>query len=248
MLRELKKILEDIGLNSREARVYLALLRHSEISLADISRLTLIPRMSCYTILNNLLQKGFVDILIKKKRRYFVPLAPQKIFDRILRRAQEFKETFPKIEEICACSPTSSGPKVRFFEGVTGVRAIFRQVINEKRPFAAITSIDDMQKAMGDYFKDFIQERIQKNLKVRLLTNRTKASLELKGKDGQELRETRFIPKEHQFHTAEYIFGNKVALISLGEEPPVVLLIEDAGITEMQTIYFELLWNQAEMR
>lgn len=247
MPRQLQEILKDIGLNPREARVYLVILRHPEINLAEISHLTLFPRMSCYTILNNLLQKGFVDILIKKRRRYFVAVSPQKILDRILRRGQEFKEALSTLEEVYVCSPLPSGPKVKFYEGKDGIRAIFRQILNEKRPFIAITSIDDMQKTTGDYFEDFIQERIQRNLKVRLLTNRTEASMEMKERDSQELRITRFIPEAYQFHTAEYIFGDKVALISLREEPPVVLLIEDQEIAKMQTIYFELLWKEAEM-
>lgn len=95
------------------------------------------------------------------------------------------------------------------------------------------------------HFKEFIHKRIRQNLKVQLLTNRTEAALRLKATDAQELRETRFVPKEYNFHTAEYIFGGSVAIISLKQNPPTALLIEDPDIARTHIMHFELLWKQA---
>ncbi len=245
-MKRLQEILEDIGLNRREARVYLAVLQHPEASLADVTRITLTPRMSCYTILRALLQKGFIDTLVKKKHRYFIAVPSVKIFERLARRADEFKEAVPRFERHSRVG--QAVPRVRFFEGIDGIRAVFRRILDEKRPFSAITCIEDIEQVAKTYFKEFIRQRIKQNLKVWLLTNRTPASLRLKQKDGQELRETRFVPEKYRFHTAEYILQESVATLSLKQDPPTALLIEDQEIARTHTMYFELLWNQALVR
>lgn len=235
MHKRLQEIAEDIGLNRREARVYLALLSHPESSLAEVARITLIPRMSCYVILRNLFQKGFVDVLVKKRRRYFVAVHPQKILERLERRAGEWKGALPRFERHMHMGPAT--PRVRFFEGREGIRAVFRRILDEKRPFAAITSIDDMERINRTYFEDFIGKRIQQRLRVRLLTNRTPSALRLKQTDFRDLRETRFLPSSCRFHTAEYIFGDAVALVSFQQAHPVALIIEDSEIAKTHMMY-----------
>lgn len=244
MAKRLQEILEDFGLNRREARVYLAVLQHPESSLAEISRRTLIPRMSCYTILKNLLQKGYVDTLIKKRRRHFVAVHPSKILSRWVRRNEELKEALPRFERLSRVSSVT--PHVLFFEGTEGIRTVFRRILEEKRPFVALTSIEDMERVARSYFAEFIQRRIRQRLRVRLLTNRTKAALRLKKTDAKELRETRFVPPSCVFHTAEYVFGNTTAILSFREIPPVALLIEDPEIAKTHAMYFDLLWQHAE--
>lgn len=245
MPKRLQEILEDIGLTRREARIYLAVLQRPESSLAEISRITLIPRMSCYGILRALLQKGFVDVLIKKKRRFFVAVPPPKILQRLSRRTEEFKEALPRFEH-------HEKPKVfcqpKFFEGKDSIRAVFRQILDTKQPFVAITCVDDMEHIAETYFNEFIRQRIKQNLKVRLLTNRTSASLRMKEKDPHELRETRFVPERYRFHTAEYIFGNNIAILSLKQKIPTALIIEDPELAKTHLMYFELLWTMASSR
>lgn len=243
MAKRLQEIIEETGLNRREARVYLAVLQRPEATLAEVVRATLIPRMSCYEILRSLLQKGFVDVLIIKKRRRFVAVHPQKVHERLARRAEEFRDALPRLERYVERGSVSA--RIRFFEGKEGIRAVFRRILDEKRPFLAITCIDDMEHVAKNYFEEFIRQRFRQHLKVRLLTNRTPASIRLKKKDAEELRETRFVPREYGFHTAEYIFGDTLAILSLKENPCVATIIEDPEIAKTHAMYFDLIWKMA---
>ena len=245
-MKRLQEILEEIGLNRREARIYLAVLQHPESNLADITKRTLIPRMSCHAILRGMLQKGYIDILVRKRRRYFVAVPPHRILERLSRRAGEFKEALPRFERHAQAGPAQ--PRIRFFEGIEGIRAVFRRILDEKRPFFAITCIDDMETVASDYFREFIARRTKQRLPVKLLTNRTPASVRLKTQDNKELRETRFVPERYRFHTANYISGNTVALLSLKQKPPTALIIEDQEIAQTNAMYFELLWTMANTR
>lgn len=243
MAKRLQEILEGAGLSQREARVYLTMLQYPESNLADIARATLIPRMSCYALLGALTHKGFVDVLVKKRRRYFVTVPPHRIGERFSRHAEEFKESLSRFERYSKTGTIA--PRVRFFEGADGIRAVFRNILDEKRSFMAIACIEDMERIASTYFEEFIRRRIQQHLRVRLLTNHTPASLRLKRTDSQELRETRFVPEPYRFNNAEYIFGNNIAILSLKHDLPTALLIEDEEIAKTHKMYFELLWTMA---
>ena len=96
-----------------------------------------------------------------------------------------------------------------------------------------------------DYFQEFVHRRVESRLPVKLLTNRTPASIRTKSLDTKELRETRFVPEKYRFHTANYILDDTIAILSLKHESPAALIIEDPEIAKTQAMYFELLWTLA---
>ena len=101
-----------------------------------------------------------------------------------------------------------------------------------------------MQTLARDYFEEFIRRRIAQNLKVQLLTNKSEASLRLQKTDGGELRETRFVPETYSFHTANYIYGNKFAIVLL-KDYPMAILIEDEAVAKTARMQFDLIWAKA---
>jgi hypothetical protein len=83
-------------------------------------------------------------------------------------------------------------------------------------------------------------------LHVRLLTDKSKESEDLRKRDAQELRETRFVPAKYNFKTANWIFGDKVALLSMQKEHPMGIVIEDKALADTFRMYVELMWENAE--
>ena len=55
----------------------------------------------------------------------------------------------------------------------------------------------------------------------------------------------RFLPEGFEFPTATYVYGNKVAILSL-EKEPVGIIIENEDIARTQGMVFELLWKIAK--
>lgn len=243
MADQLIEALKGVGLSEEEARLYLAALKSGEASLSELAHKAQIPRTSAYALTKNLCEKGFLGVFVKRKRRFFVPSPPHKIIASQLEKAETFASLGAGFEALRATPPHV--PRLFVFEGKEGVREIFHMILDEKRPFMAITCIEDMQHVAHEYFEEFIRRRIAQRLRIQLLTNRSPASLELKRSDAEALRQTRFVPAEYRFHTASYIFGNKVAILSLKQEPVVGVIIDDPGIAATHRMYFELIWNRA---
>lgn len=234
--------LRTIGLNEKEAHVYLVLLRAGEGMISDIAKASSLPRTSTYLVLKSLQKRGLAGFYLKKKRRYFIVENPDKLLLLARRQQQTIEEIIPSLKAHYSASAIQ--PRIKFFEGREGVRKVFHEILEEKRPFCAITSIDDMHTIARDYFEEFIRRRIAQNLKVQLLTNKSEESLRLQRTDGEELRETRFVPEEHAFHTANYIYGNKFAIILL-KEYPMAILIEDEAVAKTARMQFEIIWAKA---
>lgn len=244
----LREILETVGLSAKEAQVYLASLELGGGTVSDLAKKSRVPRTTIYAIIEPLLSKGLLSFYIKKKRRYFVPENPEKLAQASQEKHTTLVKALPQLKALY--NAPAEKPQIRFYEGREGIKAILSDILEEKRPFYAVTSIEDMTKILEEYFTNFIQERIRRHLPVKLLTCTSQESLKLKAKDEGELRQTRFVPEECReggckFQTANYIYGKKVAMISLGGKTPWGIIIEDPAIAETQKMYFEFMWEKS---
>lgn len=239
----LKTILKLLGFNQKEAIIYIALLKLGEANIKEIADKTNISRTTLYTPIKNLTEKGYIEFYKRGERNYYIATSPEKIFkikEGELSIFQENIELFKKLK-----NQSTNKPKIKIFEGSAGIKLLLNEILEEKRNFLAITCVDDMQKIAQEYFEDFILKRIKQGLRIKLLTNKLEYALELKSTDAEELRQTRFIPSSYNFNTANYIFGDKIAMFSLKQEPIIGILIKDKGISDTHRMYFDLIWKMA---
>lgn len=239
-------LLKELGFNEKEAKIYISLLKLGEATLKNIADNSLIPRTSLYTPVKTLIKKGVIEFYKRGGRNYYVAVTPEKLLHLEQAKIKLLEENILTLKEKTGAGV--SAPKIKFFEGKDGIKLLLDEILNEKRSFRAMTSIEDMNKIAQDYFENFIEKRIQQNLHVDLLTNQSREAQLLKNTDAQEQRETRFVPAKYNFNTANYIFGNKVAMISLKQEPVVGILIEDKSIAQTQKMFFDLIWRMASSK
>src|SRR3989344_1657748 len=124
----LEKYLQEIGLNEKEAAVYLALLQYDHASVIDISKKTNINRSTTYTILESLAKKGLVsETTIGKKTRYRAE-SPERLETFVERQkitleehAKRLKDIIPQIKSVQR--EVGTRPVVKFFEGRQGIIA-----------------------------------------------------------------------------------------------------------------------------
>jgi len=122
----LEKYLIEIGLNEKEASVYLALLQFDNASVIEISKITKINRSTTYTVLESLSKKGLVsETSIGKKTKYQAE-SPERLETYIERRkilldehSKRLKDIIPQIKSVQRGS--GEKPIVQYFEGKEGV-------------------------------------------------------------------------------------------------------------------------------
>lgn len=239
----LRRIIEQLGYKTNEVRVYLASLQLGAATISEIAGAVKLPRTTVQLIIEHLESNAMMNFFIKKRRRYWIAENPERLLISLKERETALREVMPELQGLRR--ETGVTPTVRSFSGSDGIQRILDDIIESKHHIASITSMEDFLQLIGEDFNDFVKRRYNRFLQIRLLTNRSQETEALKKRDAQELRQTRFLPKTCAVHNANFIYGDKVAIISLNKKHPVGITIEDKDIAETQLILFESLWQQS---
>lgn len=224
--------------------MYLTALKSGEASLSDIARITRVPRSTVMRIAENLNTRGFLDFFVKKRRRVVVAKKPEYIRKLLDDQLVDFSSAIPRLNKITRRDMIQA-TRVRFYSGAKEIAAIFNDMLKEQREIAAITSPGDTQKILGNFLDKFVKRRIEKKIPIRLLATDSALARAFVESDNKSFRRTQILSSDLQLHTATYIYGNKVAIISLRDSSPSGILIEDSIVAQAQHTLFEILWKQA---
>ena len=91
---ELNVILEEIGLTQKKSEIYLALLKLGEETASRISEIAELNRITTYTILKSLSEKGFCSSYDKNNVQYFKPIKPEQILGLLEEKKKKLKLFF----------------------------------------------------------------------------------------------------------------------------------------------------------
>src|SRR4030042_1548415 len=91
-------LLEEAGLTSSEARIYLALLEKGSCRAGEISRHTGIHRRSVYDSIERLIQKGLVSYIKTNNRKYYEPANPERLVELLKEKEDNLKQILPELQ------------------------------------------------------------------------------------------------------------------------------------------------------
>lgn len=129
-----EKELQKLGLSDKEAKVYLAALELGPQPVQDIARKAGVNRATTYVMIEGLTKRGLVTSFERGKKRLFNAETPDRLLSlirvkerEIEEQEREFLQVLPQLRAILSSS--SEQPRVRFFEGAEGLRAIREEII-----------------------------------------------------------------------------------------------------------------------
>jgi sugar-specific transcriptional regulator TrmB len=233
-------ILLDAGLEEKEAALYLAGVELGEASIQSLSEQAGIKRPTAYQIMGNLEKKGLFSEVHSGKKKLFLAENPNSFLEILKIKQQAFIKVLPELNLFYAAG--GKKPRVKFYEGVEGLKAIYLDTLQSKHTLLEYGSIDDMWNVMPKSFiVEYVKARIKQGLWVKGLVPNTQAGQDYMKNDTQELRELILIPKnKFMFSNEITIYNNKLAIVSFPEKIGVV--IESKKIAETQKMIFQLAW------
>src|SRR3989344_1564256 len=95
-----EKYLQEIGLNEKEAALYLALLQVDAASVIDLSKKTKINRSTVYVVLEGLMKKGLVSETQIGKKVHYQAEAPERLETFVERQKAIFEELQKRLKDI----------------------------------------------------------------------------------------------------------------------------------------------------
>lgn len=239
-----RTVIEQLGYSPNEVTVYLTALGLGGSTATDIAAKAKLPRTTVNFIIDALHKKGLMNAYVQHRRKIWAAENPEKLLITLKENEAALKIVLPELYSLR--HDTGVKPTVRTYSGIEEIKQIMNDILETKHHVSAIVSWNEWVELMGkEYMEDFIEMRYHRYLKIRFLTPRTKMSIALKQKDSEELRTTQFLPGHVAINNSNFIYANKVAIISLNKKQPVGILIEDQDIHHTMEVLFESLWRES---
>ncbi len=237
------KELEKLGLNEKEAKVYLALLELGEANIQQISKKSGVKRTTVYDIIESLKNIGLLNSLVKGKKTVYFAENPERIEEKLEEKKNVITKILPEL--LAVANLMDKKPKIKYFEGTEGIKNIYRDTLDYPNqellawvPAEAITDFDE--NFLNEYY---LAKRIEKKIWVRAIAPNKEYMQKYKGMDEKSLRRTKLIPMEKFPIEVEInLYGkNKIGIMSFSEK--IGLIIESKKIYNTLKSIFEMNWG-----
>ena len=237
------------GLSENEAKIYLALLELGKGTVSEITRKANLNRTTGYDVLDGLVAKNLASVSGKEPKQEYVAESPDNL--KILLEA-EFNEKKNSLKELTSAIPELKSlhnvrgrPKVRFYEGVSGLIEVYEDTLSSHETIRAYATVDDMHRTLPNYFPEYYHRRAGRGIAIKVIIPKTPIGEERATHNKEEMRETALIPPDKYYFSPEInIYDDKVMIASHREK--LGIIIQSAEIADAMKIIHDLAWQEAK--
>ena len=238
----LEKRLEKLGLNEKEAKVYLAVLELGEGNIQDIADKSSVKRTTVYNMVASLKGKGLVFEIQKKHKAVYFAEDPRKLKSDLEDKKAELEQMLPEL--LSVANMLGNKPVVKFYEGERGIKEVYKDTLNYPDQEIVAWFTEDFMDFDPNFINNFyIPTRLEKKIWVRAIYPDTPRLKGFSLLDEKQLRRSKLVPEgEHKFKVEIVMYGkNRVFMISFQEK--IALIIESQMIYETLRSIFEVQWK-----
>ncbi|MFA6024610.1 MAG: helix-turn-helix domain-containing protein [Candidatus Gracilibacteria bacterium] len=244
MSTQLNLILNDIGLNEKEVKIYLALLELHEALPGVVSKKAGVKRPTTYVILEQLQKKGLVSHFKRKNITYFRAVNPKQILEEQKRKLSRLESALPELTNLHEKYTVT--PQLSLFEGRDGLIQIMEDTLTTSTELLCWANPQIVMGLLEDYYPSYIKKKVEKQIFLKGIFCYDEIGMKFKGKGEEELREVYLIPKEKfPFKNEINIYDDKVAIIS--HQDGVGVIIQNKNIADTQRAIFNLGFEYARL-
>lgn len=259
------KNLIDLGMNEREARIYVALLRMAEATPAMLHRVSGVPRTKTYETLDRMVSHGYCNERHEGRRKYFRATRPTEVYT-LLRKSWDLEHQMKcriaedafQVLDTLFLNSSATDPSLEQIEVIRSKEQInikFQALINGTT--TEVLSFTRSPYAAADEQTRAEVKEVQKQAFARGVQIRTVYMVEtedwgwLEGfikeleSAGEHVRLTDDLPMKM------FIFDRRRVLIALPSVPGLtgsdftMIAVEDQGFTAACVVLFETFWNRS---
>jgi len=170
---EIKEIIVKAGLSENESAIFLALLKLGKGTVSQITRKAGLNRTTGYDILDSLVSKGLVSVSGKEPLQEYLAESPDHLLRVLMEEANKLKRRILKIKKIIpelkSMHNVRGRPKVRFYEGVEGLKDVYEDTLTSCESIRAYANVNEMHQALIGYFPKYYERRAGKEYSKRII-------------------------------------------------------------------------------
>ena len=242
----MQDIFSQFHLDEKETRAFLELVRLGASPVSLWAKHAGINRSSMYVLLVRLEKASLVNTFIHKNIQHVQAIPVSQLPSLLEKKQNTIENTKSVLEtrlpELLALEHTNTiMPKVRFFEGIYRVEAMYEGILQE-RSFMAFFHPGRVKATMPEYFH---------KIPLAIKANKGRAKELLVGcKEAQEYKKLytssrhsiSILPAGVTFSSDTIITKQKIYLIGYGKNTIVATEIWNSEIAQTQFVLFNLLW------
>lgn len=237
------------GLDSKEAKIYLACLQLGKETAFEIARRAGLKRTTAYNKLNELNTKGLVTISQNNKATIYTAVSPKKLLQQLEFRKKHLQEILPEMMALYKDRPGK--PRIQTLHGKEGIEYMYTQCIESLESGNEIIAFSSLEHFQHPDYAPLI------DLFAKQMKKKKFAARELLNANDYEIAYAKKIQKQanfkHQIRIANrdtfvndnLIYSDTLAIFSFDEEL-FVTLIESQSISQSYRNLFNLAWKQAK--
>ena len=235
--------LQKLGLNGNEATTYVALLEIGQGTLADLARKAKIKRTTLYDIVNCLKGKGLISTIRSGGRLLYSAEDPRTLENRLEEQRSTLASMLPELLSVANALPRK--PKVRYYEGVEGIKEVYRDTLRYPgQKMYAWVSDSMIENFDGKFITEYyIPKRLEKKIWAEVIAADTITGKQFQNKDAGALRKTKLFNTETTPLSIEIsIYGtDRIGFMSV--EDGVGLIVESKPIADTLKSIFKQQWG-----
>lgn len=246
-LIELAAKVQALGLNDKEAKVYVATLFIGPAAVMKIAEQADVKRATAYVILEQLAEMGLVSESTEANKTVYLaedPEALKRWLDRQKQVVAERQEALADLSsELLSVRRTEDkdAPVVRFYRGAEGIASVFAESVRKskfKDVVYGFTDQDEAKKIMPNHAKKSPAARLKKKISSKVLYWSTQEELSPSVKLLREVKKLKEPPLADIS-----LYTDRASLVSYHGQDAVAIVIESKEIVGALRQLFELAWG-----
>lgn len=236
----LEKFLKNLGLEDKDQKVYIALLKLGDASVSRTAQEARIKRTTTYHILENLKEKGLASSYVEKGVKRFIAESPSRLKDILEGQLSALEKYLPQLQSFYNLAKSKAA--IKFFEGEEGAKQISEEALASKeKTIYSIGSIKNVKEAIGVSIR-FTKRRVAKKIFEKALRIKKEFGEDYMKRQKEEFKEVRFLPENLEIPVLILIYGKKVGVVCSQEEGSS-FIIESEDFSQTMKLIFQALWD-----
>ena len=240
----LKNKLISLGLEEKEAIIYLAALSLGKTSILKIAQISEVKRTTVYDIVDKLIHKGLMFTEKSGWKTYYRAAHPEKIENIIERQKKTLTMMMPELENLYKIDGVQSF--IREYHGMDAAREVYKDLLDQitwGQDYYVISNQEKWLNLDKEFFLNFTKKRAKFNINIKLLLQDSASAREHQKIQKQLNEEIKMLPPETRLDT-NLVISNNMLVIHQLEEPIKITVIKNPYIARMHKQLFEIMWNK----
>jgi hypothetical protein len=241
-----EKELIQLGLSTKEARVYLAALRAGPATVHEMQTATKLKRSTTYNILMSLKERGLMTVINKNTKKYFIAEDIDILRKKLTTQFNTIETILPGLRAMTVHTPSTN--QMKHLEGDLAIKQALHDISEHKNTtLYAWSNYDLTTSHYGEQFvQGFINSRVKNRTQVFEISNESPTSNSFRKHDQKHLRTMRHAISAHNaFSTEIYLYAKKKVAI-LNPKKESMTHIEDTDTFNMMKHLFDVHWTIAQ--